>query len=64
MKRKTRAALTIARDMGTVALMALINRLADATEKRNLADTSEEALNRKLLIASLIYHAIGIVYND
>ena len=64
MKKKSSKGKGLAYDLGTLAVIVLANRISEALEKRICAKDSEEALKRKLTIISLIYHAIGIVYNE
>ncbi len=54
----------LVRDVALLGAMILVNKLAHAMEQRRPAKDSEEILKRKLTIASLLYHAIGIVYNE
>ena len=65
MKRRKNNIRKLAGDAAFVAGIALVNR---CLEKRDNAmvqrDGDGEKLNRKLTLVSLVYHAIGIFYNE
>ena len=48
-----------------LGVAVLANKFLEKTEKKiNEHNRSDKALERKLAITSIIYHAIGIFYNE
>ena len=57
--------LKLACDAAFIAAIALANRCLIGRQKPMVnRDDNEEQLNRKLTVVSLVYHAIGIFYNE
>ena len=57
--------LKLAGDAAFIAAIALANRcLMDRHTPMVKRDDNEKQLNRKLTMVSLVYHAIGIFYNE
>ena len=57
--------LKLAADAAFIAAIALTNRcLASKETPMVKRDDNEKQLNRKLTMVSLVYHAIGIFYNE
>lgn len=52
-------------DAAFVAALTLVNRCLESKEKPMVKrDGDEASLNKKLAIVSLVYHAIGVFYNE
>jgi hypothetical protein len=65
MRKRKNTALKLARDVAFVAAITLANRCLKNKETPLVKrDGNEKSLNRKLTLVSLVYHAIGIFYNE
>jgi hypothetical protein len=55
----------LAGDAVLLGAVMFANKILDKTEKRmNAHPFSDKQLQRKLTITSIVYHAIGIFYNE
>ncbi len=62
-QRKT--ALQLAADIAAITAIALLNQCSKNKEKPLVKrDGDEKSLNKRLAIVNLVYHAIGIFYNE
>lgn len=52
-------------DVALVATITLINRFMETRDQPMVKrDGDEKKLNRKLTVVSLVYHALGLFYNE
>jgi len=64
-RKRKNTVLKLAGDAAFVAAITLINRCFESKETPTVKrDVDEKSLNRKLTLVSLVYHAIGIFYNE
>ena len=65
MRKRKNSVLKLAGDAAFVAAITVVNHcLADKEDAMVKRDGDEKSLNRKLTVVSLVYHAIGIFYNE
>ncbi len=65
MRVRKNSVLKLAGDAAFIAAIALANRcLAGKETPAVKRDDNEKRLNRKLSMVSLVYHALGIFYNE
>ena len=65
MPKKKAVAAQLVRDAIMLASVRLLNRLMDDKEQPLVVrDGNEERLKRNLNIVNLVYHALGIFYNE
>ena len=65
MKNSKNRMLKLAGDAAFVAAITLINRFLEKRETSLLKRSDDEkALNRKLNLVNILYHMIGVFYNE
>ena len=65
MRKRKNTVLKLAGDAAFVATIALVNRCLETKQTPMVKRHGDEkGLNRKLTLVSLVYHAIGIFYNE
>jgi hypothetical protein len=65
MKKNKASIPKLAGDALLLGAVMLANKVLDKSERRIKNNpVSDKALNRKLTITSIVYHAIGIFYNE
>jgi len=65
MKKSKNNIRRLARDAAFVAAITLVNRCLEQKESAMVQrDGDGKKLNRRLTMVSLVYHAIGIFYNE
>jgi hypothetical protein len=65
MRRGKNVIVKLAGDAAFVAVITLVNRCLEKRERVMVPGSGDgERLNRRLTMVSLVYHAIGIFYNE
>jgi hypothetical protein len=65
MRKRKNSISQLAADAAFIAAVTLANRCLASKENTEIKrDGDEKSLNRKLTMVSLVYHAIGIFYNE
>ena len=65
MKRRKHNARGLIADAAFIAAVTLMHRCLKAEKTGTVSrDVDEKNLSRKLTLVSLVYHAIGIFYNE
>jgi len=65
MKRRKPDTRGLIADTAFIVAISLVNRCLKVKENTTVKrDGDEKSLSRKLTLVSLVYHAIGILYNE